>query len=94
LEPTIALPGDTRLYSPDFLAYVFGWNSETTEFDGIFATVRNHRTMRVCRAKLPLSLQWHVEQENVLDRKARSIASQLAEAHSQIPVYGELPNFA
>lgn len=86
LDPTITLPGDTRLYSPDFLNFVFGWDSDTTEYDGILATVRNHRAMRVARAELPFSLQWRVEHENVLDRKARSIASQLAEAHSQIPV--------
>ena len=31
--------------------------------------MRNHRTMMVDRAELPMSLQWRVEHENILDRK-------------------------
>jgi hypothetical protein len=83
---TIDLPAVTRLYSPDFLSWVFGWNFETTDDDGICAVVENNREIMVGRAALPFCLKWRTEHEKILDRKARSLASLLSESIRQIPV--------
>ena len=86
LDPTIDLSEPTRIYSPDFLEEVFGWNFETTDYDGICALIRNNRSITVLRAELPFCLRWRSEAEKSLDRKARSLASQLSEAFHQVPV--------
>ncbi|MCA1577701.1 MAG: hypothetical protein LC794_10120 [Acidobacteria bacterium] len=86
LDPTIELREPTRIYSPDFLEAVFGWDFETTDYDGICALIRNNRSITVLRAELPFCLRWRSEAEKSLDRKARSLASQLSEAFYQVPV--------
>jgi hypothetical protein len=86
LEVSIQLEHETRLYSPFFLASVFGWTMEDTEFDGICATVENDQSMRIGRAELPFSLRWRIEKDSALERKARCVTSLLAEAVGQIPV--------
>jgi hypothetical protein len=86
LEPRVELTQPTRIYSPDFLEQVFEWNFETTEYDGICADIHNNRTMIVDHADLPFCIRWRTEAANALDRKARSLASQLSEAFNQIPV--------
>src|SRR5262249_27078282 len=86
LPPTIELTHSTRIYSPDFMQKVFEWNSETTEYDGVCATIANTRTMLVDRAHLPFCLRWRSDADEAVSRKARSLASQLSEALNQIPV--------
>lgn len=85
IAPTVELPAPTRIYSPDFLKWVFNWNFETTEYDGICALVENNKVMIVGRAELPFCIKWRSDHERDLDRKARSLASQLSEAWDQVP---------
>lgn len=86
LSPVVELTQSTRIYSPDFLQGVFGWNAETTEYDGICAIIANNRAMLVNRADLPFCIRWRSDAEEAVSRKARSLASQLSEAMRQIPV--------
>lgn len=86
LPPSVDLGAVTRLYSPDFMEQVFGWNSETSQYDGICAFAGNNQSIMVGRAELPFCLKWRSESPGAIDRKARSLASQLSEAFNQIPV--------
>jgi len=86
LDIMIDLQQPTRLYSPAFLRQVFEWNFETTEYDGICAVVANTRMPQVDRALLPFGIRWRCEAEEAVKRKARSLASLLAQAVQQIPV--------
>jgi hypothetical protein len=86
LELSLELEEPTRIYSPEFMEQVFGWNLESAQHDGICAVVKNNRAMTLGRAELPFCLKWAVEHEDALSRKARLLASNLSEAFSQIPV--------
>ena len=79
----------TRLYSPDFLARVFGTDLELDEFDGICAVADNARFPEVERAELPFLLKWTSDSATALQRKLQTIKSLWIQAAEQIPA-GEM----
>src|SRR5436853_894121 len=58
IAPSIDLPAMTRIYSPDFLEWVFDWRCEDIKYDGICALVANNGAIMVGRAELPFCLKW------------------------------------
>jgi hypothetical protein len=86
LEVSSLLEHETSLYSPYFLENVFGWNTQTTNYDGLCAIVKNDASRMTGRGELPFSLRWRAEATSAIERKARCVTSLLAEAVSQIPV--------
>jgi hypothetical protein len=85
LNPAIDIRDETRLYSPDFLSEVFQWSSEAGEFEGIYASAQNSRSIRAGRAQLPFCLKWRVDAEDAMERKARQVVRLWLEAIDQIP---------
>ena len=79
----------TRLYSPDFLASVFGTDLELEEFDGICAVAENARFPEVERAELPFLFKWTSDSPDALQRKVQTIKTLWVEAVDQIPT-GEM----
>ena len=79
----------TRLYSPDYLARVFGTNLELDEFDGICAVADNARFPVVERAELPFLLKWTSDSSVAKQRKMRTVKSLWIQAVNQIPT-GEM----
>ena len=75
----------TRLYSPEFLARVFGTDLELDEFDGICAVVENARSPEVERAELPFLLKWTSNSPAALQRKLQTIKNLWIQAVDQIP---------
>ena len=75
----------TRLYSPDFLARVFGTDLEMDEFDGICAVAANDSYPEVERAELPFLLKWTSNSPDALERKLQTIKNLWVEAAEQIP---------
>ena len=75
----------TRLYSPDFLQWVFGVDLEMDDFDGICAIAKNGQTPVVDRAELPLLMKWTSNSEAAIERKLQTVRSLWIEAVDQIP---------
>jgi hypothetical protein len=75
----------TRLYSPDFLQQVFGWDPLQTEWDGLLCEVEAPLQIDVKSFRMPRCLKWRSESEEALTKKARGITSLWADAVKQIP---------
>jgi len=75
----------TRLYSPDYLQQVFGWNTLQDEWDGLICEVEPPLKIDVRAFKMPLCLKRRSESEEALIKKARGVTSLWADAVKQIP---------
>jgi hypothetical protein len=75
----------TRLYSPDFLCRVFGWEFLQSDWDGLFCEVEPPDNVLVDRYKWPMCLKWRSESEAALTKKSRGITSLWGNAIKQIP---------
>jgi len=75
----------TRLYSPDFLQYVFGWDPMQVEWDGLLCQVQPPARISVESFRMPVCLKWRSESEEALTKRARGITSLWTEAIKQIP---------
>jgi hypothetical protein len=84
LQHSGTLPG-TRLYSPDFLRQVFGWDPAQSEWDGLVCEVNSTPSIVVDNFKLPLCIKWRSESPNALIKKARGVTSLWADGVRQIP---------
>jgi DNA-binding transcriptional MerR regulator len=76
---------ETRLYSPQFLEEVFGWNTDQDEWDGIVCEVEAPSRVDVELFSMPLCLKWRSESAEALLKKARGIKSLWVDAIQQIP---------
>jgi hypothetical protein len=84
----LAYSGDipaTRLYSPDYLQRVFGWNPLQDEWDGLLCEVDPPSRIHVKEFRMPLCFKWRSESEEALTKKARGITSLWGDAVKQIP---------
>jgi len=79
----------TRLYSPDFIRHVFGWDVLENEWDGLFCEVESPSTIMVNSYRMPLCLKWRSEAEEAVTRRSRGIGSLWTNAIKQIPA-GEI----
>jgi len=75
----------TRLYSPDFLQRVFGWDPMQVEWDGLLCQVRPPATISVESFRMPVCMKWKSESEEALTKRARGITSLWSDAVKQIP---------
>ena len=75
----------TRLYSPEFLHWVFGIDLELDDFDGICAIAKNSQFPVVDRAELPFLMKWTSNSEAARDRKLQTVRNMWIEAVDQIP---------
>lgn len=75
----------TRLYSPEYLQRVFGWNTLQDEWDGLLCEVEAPLRIDVKQFTMPLCLKWRSESEEALTKKARGVTSLWADAVKQIP---------
>jgi hypothetical protein len=83
--PYLRSTATTRLYSPEYLEQVFGWNPLQDEWDGILCEVEPMPSVIVELFKRPLCLKWRSESEEALKKKTRGITSLWADAVKQIP---------
>lgn len=88
LPYTVDLPR-CRFFSPVFMGKVFNWFSpasdEHEEWDGILCEVEQPHRAIVTRARNPNCLKWRSTSFKALLKKARGIASLIADAFAQIP---------
>lgn len=75
----------TRLYSPDYLHHVFGWDPMQVEWDGLLCEVGTPGQISVESFIAPLCLKWRSESEEALTKRSRGITSLWADAVKQIP---------
>jgi hypothetical protein len=75
----------TRLYSPEYLQEVFGWEVDQDEWDGILCEVEPPARVDVEPFMRPLCLKWRSESDEALLKKARGIKSFWTDAIKQIP---------
>jgi len=75
----------TRLYSPDFIHQVFGWEALENEWDGLICEVEAPSRIMVKSYRMPLCLKWRSESEEALTKKSRGVASLWTNAIKQIP---------
>lgn len=75
----------TRLYSPEFLHWVFGIDLELDDFDGICAIAKNSQFPVVDRAELPFLMKWTSNSEAARERKLQTVRNLWIEAVDQIP---------
>jgi hypothetical protein len=87
--PFLRSTNRTRLYSPEYLDDVFGWETIQDQWDGLLCEVEAPNEIAVEIFKMPLCLKWRSESEEGLTKKARGIASLWANAIKQIPA-GEI----
>lgn len=81
----VDLPGETRLYSPNMLEEVFGWNTDLPEFDGLVCRVSNDREPRVAEARHPVALLWSNHSAQALKKRAWGPGSVVTDALAQVP---------
>ncbi|MBL8240696.1 MAG: hypothetical protein JNM66_24975 [Bryobacterales bacterium] len=75
----------TRLYSPDFLRTVFGWNQGLGPWDGILAEVEPPARTLVEKYRSPICLMWRSDSEVAVLKRSRGIVSLWGDAAQQIP---------
>lgn len=75
-----------KLYSPDFLLRIFGWNFDMPMHDGIICSVEEPDNIFVNRVKDPLALIWTVSSEEAIKKRARTVSSLYAQAIKQVPL--------
>jgi hypothetical protein len=76
---------ETRVYSPNFLDAVFGWNTDLPPHDGLACQVRNPGDLIVTEARDPLALFWTNEEPSAFLRRARTPSELFGKAVGQIP---------
>lgn len=79
----------TLIYSPDFLAQVFGWSIEAGEWDGLICEIESPWRSRIDRAREPICLKWRSNCQAALQKKTRGLTSFLGDAMKQLPA-GEI----
>jgi hypothetical protein len=75
----------TRVYSPQYLQEVFGWDTLQSEWDGLLCQVEPPQRNLATSFKNPICLKWRSESREALTKKARGITSLWADAAKQIP---------
>lgn len=75
----------TRLYSPDFIRHVFGWDVMENEWDGLFCEVESPASIMVNSYRMPICLKWRSEAEEAITKRSRGIGSLWTNAIKQIP---------
>ena len=83
--PILTASPRMRLYSPDFIQQVFGWEVLENEWDGLLCEVEAPREIMVRSYRMPLCLKWRSESEEALTKRSRGIASLWTNAIKQIP---------
>lgn len=76
----------TRLYSPDLLLHVFGWDFDMPMHDGIICSIREPDNIFVDKIKDPLALIWTVSSEAAIIKRARTVSSLYGRAMHQVPI--------
>jgi hypothetical protein len=76
----------TPLYSPYFLATVFGWDTDLPRADGIVCQVRSPRTFLVDEAREPFAITWNQDDTATRRRRVRGPVGKLGEAMQQVPL--------
>jgi len=84
LPPSIEIPTATRLYSPDMLQWVFGWNSDMPDWDGIVCRVDGRSEAVTDRIRQPIALVWNNLSEIAIRRRAWSPLDLFGDAMKQI----------
>jgi hypothetical protein len=79
----------TRLYSPNFLQDIFGWNMDLPQYDGIICRVRPPEDIIVNYVRDPCALLWSNSSEESKRKKSWTPSGLFGEATQQIPP-GEL----
>lgn len=74
----------TRLYSPDFLNSVFGYDPDAGEWDGLICRVDRPDVVLVKKATNPICLAWRSCAPVLLAKKARGLQGTVASAISQV----------
>jgi len=82
---TVTLPSSTKMYSPNMLRYVFGWNSDLPDWDGIICQVSGDGDQVVDTVSDPLALQWNNTSHVALRKRAWSPVDLVGSAMKQIP---------
>ena len=78
------LPGVTRLYSPNMLAAVFGWDSDVPEWDGMVCRVDGGAAI-VDTVRQPIALVWNNDSTIAVRRRSWSPLDLFGDAMNQIP---------
>lgn len=81
--PYITSLDPTRLFAPNYLNRVFGWNDMVWD-GGVFA-VDSPSSFIVSEARNPVCLFWRCRSEASMVKKARGVASSLGNAIKQVP---------
>ncbi len=79
------MPQTTRLYSPNMLAYAFGWNSDLPEWDGLCCSIGNAQDMFMDQVEAPVGLLWTNESAAAKHRRMWSPINLFGSAVDQIP---------
>lgn len=88
LLPVVDVP-QTRIYSPAYLAKVFGWYSLEPLWDGLLCEVDSAEDIIVDRARRPRCLKWVSVADAATTKKCRGVTSLWAAAAEQVPA-GEM----
>lgn len=75
----------TRLFSPNYLATVFGWDLNDATHDGYCAEVAPPERCLIDEARDPLGMAWQVNCQRALERRCRSVMSHFGRAAEQVP---------
>ncbi|TBZ21004.1 hypothetical protein [Rhizobium leguminosarum] len=81
----VPLPGSTRIYSPNMLEFLFGWNSDLPTWDGICCSIEAKGEPFIDEAREPIALLWRNDAENALKKRSWAPLNLFGKASFQIP---------
>ncbi|MBY3307509.1 hypothetical protein HFO04_32785 [Rhizobium laguerreae] len=79
------LPGPTRIYSPNMLKVLFGWESDLPTWDGICCSIDARGEPFVDEALEPIALLWRNDSEIALKKRSKAPLNLFSKASLQIP---------
>lgn len=79
------LPGTTRLYSPNMLQHLFGWESDLPTWDGICCSIDAKGEPEMDVAINPVALIWRNDSEKALKKRSWAPINLFSKASLQIP---------
>lgn len=81
----IDLPGVTKAYSPELLAYCFDWNPDLPEYDGLICRAAGAEGVMVDEVRGAIALAWTNMDKVVAEKRSRPPTSLFGKATNQVP---------
>lgn len=79
------LPGPTRIYSPNMLKLLFGWESDLPTWDGICCSIDARGEPFLDEVLEPIALLWRNDSEIALKKRSKAPLNLFSKASLQIP---------